>query len=522
MTATQAPAVEATDVARDESTADLAGVLGSADHKVIGRLYVGAALMFGLASAVAGVLAGIDRIDGELGNTILATDTAPQVLSFHRLSVPLLCLIPALLGLAMIVVPLQVGARAIAFPRAAAASFWGWIVGAATFAAAFALNGGPGGGRSDAVDLWLTATALITASLLLGAVCVGATVLAARTRDMTLDRVPFFSWSMLCTTAIWLLTLPVLLAITVLLYVDHRFADTLFGAGGALDSHLDWINRAPQVYALAIPLLGVALDAVATASGRRFPNRGVAFTLIGAFAALGIGAFALPTLVPAAADQPVTKGMALLVVLPVLGLVGLVGTALKDAKPQITSGLVAGVVGLLVLLLATLVGAAVPFQSLLELQGTQWISAHSHLVTGAALIGLVGGLYHWSTKIVGLAGNEALGRTAPVLIGLGVVLVAAPEAVSGLVGDAEEAVNGLEVANVVSVVGAAVLLLGSAVAVAGLARRRHDDEPSDPWAGQTLEWATASPPSFDNFDGEVPAVDSAEPLLAVQSEEGDS
>lgn len=517
MTATQAPPVDAPAAARDEPLPGFAGVLGSSDHKVVGRLYVGAALIFGLASAVAGMLAGIDRIDGEIGNTILAADTAPQVLSFHRLSVPLLCLIPALLGLAMVVVPLQVGARAIAFPRAAAASFWGWIIGAGTFSAAYALNGGPGGGRADAVDLWLTATVLTTASLLLGSVCVASTVLGARTKGMTLDRVPFFAWAMLCTTTVWLLTLPVVIAVTLLMYVDHRFAETLFGTtSGGLDAHLDWVNRAPQVYALAIPLLGIALDAVVTATKRPLPNRGVAFTLIGVFAALGIGAFALPTLVPAAADQPVTKGMALLIVLPVLGLLGLIGSALKAATPEISSGLVASLIGLLVLLLATLVGAALPFQSLLELQGTLWLSAHSHLVVGAAAIGLVAGLYHWSTKVVGVAGNEAIGRTAPLLLGLGVVVAAGPEAISAITGSGDETVNGLEAMNVASVAGGGLLLLGAAAAVAGLARRRSDDEPADPFGGLTLEWATASPPSFANFDGDVPAVDSAEPLLDTE------
>lgn len=519
MTATQAPPVTASDAPPATTTSapatGLAGILGSADHKVVGRLYIGAALLFGLASAVAGLLAGIDRIDGELGNTILASDTAPQVLSFHRGSVPLLFTIPALLGLAMVVVPLQVGARAIAFPRAAAASFWGYLIGAALFVTAFAINGGPGGGSADGIDLWATSTGLVVASLLLGSICVATTALGARTRGMSLDRVPMFTWSLLCTTTVWLLTLPVVLAILLLVYLDHRFGQVLFtDAGLALDAHVDWLNRQPQVYALAVPVLGVVLDVAATATRTRLPQRAVARTLIAAFAALGIGAFALISLDPSVADQPVTKGMALLAPLPVLGVLALVGLTLRSGRPTPTSGLVGGVVATLVLLLATLVGAATPFEGALELAGTQWVSAQSHLTVAAALIALLAGLYHWSTKVTGRAGAEALGRTAPLLLALGAVLVAVPEAISGLTGDGEEAATGIEAMNVASVAGAALLVLGALVAVAGLVGRRRDDEPADPWGGSTLEWATASPPSFANFDGDVPEVTSAEPLLA--------
>ncbi len=524
MTATQAPPATTSTGAppplAQEPLTGLARILGSTDHKVVGRLYLGTALLMGLASAVTGALAGLDRVDGTFGNTLLSEESVSQVRSFPTFSAVLLFLIPALLGLALVVVPLQVGARAIAFPRAAAASFWTYLIGAGTACVAYALNGGPGGGRSDAVDLWIAASVVVAGALVLGSICVATTVLAVRTRGMGLDRVPLFAWSLLCTTVVWALTLPILAAVLIVMYLDHRYGQVFLGGGGsAMVDRLAWIVEQPQVYVLAVPVLGVALDAVTTASGRRLPNRGAAQVLVAAFSVLGVGAFALAAVSPGAADQPVTKGMALLAPLPVLGILGLVGQALKAGKPKVTSGLVGGVLGLLVLLLATLVGAAVPFQAALELADTQWVTAQSHLTLVAAFIGLVTGLYHWSTKILGRAGNEVAGRTAPLVLALGALVLAGPEAISGLTGEGAEPFIGIESMNAVSAGGAGLVVLGALLAAVGLVGRRRADEPADPWGGQTLEWATASPPSFANFDGDVPEVTSAEPLLAGEDDD---
>lgn len=524
MTATQAPPTSDAPAAPapivEEPVSGLARILGSSDHKVIGRLYLGLGLLGGLASAVTGILGGVDRVDGTLGNTILDDSTAGQVVTFHLTASVLLFLVPALLGLAMVVVPLQVGARAIAFPRAAAASFWTFLVGAVLTGISYALNGGPGGGRESAVDLWAVALLVVTGALVVGSLCVAATALAARTKGMDLGRVPMFTWSLLCASAVWVLTLPVLAAVLLITYIDIRYGEVLVGTSGTqMYDQIDWLIRQPQVYVVAIPVLGLLLDATATASGRRLPNRGAAQALIGAFSVLGVGAFALAAISPEAADQPVTKGMALLAPLPVLGVLGLVGATLKAGKPKVTSGLVGSVLAALVLLVATLVGAATPFEGALELAGTQWVTAQTHLTLAAATIALLAGLYHWSTKVVGRAGTEAAGRTAPLLLALGALVVAVPEAISGLTGDGDEAVAGIEGMNVVAVAGAGLVLLGALLAVAGLVGRRRDDEPNDPWGGQTLEWATASPPSFANFDGDVPEVTSAEPLLAADADD---
>lgn len=521
MTATQAPpaapAPEATATPTVAPATGLAGILGSTDHKVVGRLYLGTAIIFGIGAAVTGVLGGVQLVD----DSFLAADVAPQVFSFHITSVTLLAVAPALLGLAMVIVPLQVGARAIAFPRAAAASYWAFLLGGGLSAAAYAINGGPGGGRADGVDLWTAAWAMVAAALVLGAVCVATTLLAVRTRGMDLDRVPMFSWSMLCAAVVWILTLPVLIALLIVMYVDQRFAQVLFAPGAELAAaRVAWVSAPPQVYAFAVPVLGIALDAATTGAGIRLAQRSAARVAIGCFAVLGIGAFALPAISPEYTDQPVTKLMALAAPLPVLVVVGILAAGLRSGRPRPTSGLVGGVLSLLVLLLATLLGAVTAFPGTIEL-GPLWTSAVSQLTLVAAVIAGVAGLYHWSTKVMGRQASEALGRTAPLVLALGGLVLAVPRAISGAAGDDTEAVQGIEAMNGVAVAGAGIVILGGLLAVAGLVGRRRDDEPADPWGGQTLEWATASPPSFDNFDREVPTVTSAEPLLDTDDAEED-
>src|SRR5690606_15913908 len=120
-----------------------------------------------------------------------------QFVSLHTLGLAFLGATPLLLGLAIAVVPLQVGARSIAFPRAAAASFWLWLVGSLVFIGAIAADGGPGGGDPDSVELFLLAFGVLVLGLLLGSICVGTTVLTLRAPGMDLERVPFFAWGSL-------------------------------------------------------------------------------------------------------------------------------------------------------------------------------------------------------------------------------------------------------------------------------------------------------------------------------------
>jgi heme/copper-type cytochrome/quinol oxidase subunit 1 len=178
------------------------------------------------------------------------------------------------LGLATYIVPLQVGASTVAFPRAAAAAMWTWLLSSGVFVVASFIEGGFGGVRAKSVSLTLLALGGLIVALLLGTVCVLTTAITLRTPGMTLDRVPMFTFSMLVGGAIWMLTLPVLFANLLLIWVDHRYGGgTVFGEASAQFGQVSWITHEPQIYAFLIQGLGIVADVVATLTGARLGQR---------------------------------------------------------------------------------------------------------------------------------------------------------------------------------------------------------------------------------------------------------
>src|SRR4051812_16947412 len=190
-------------VGRPRPAGGLAGLLGTGRHRSLGRLWVGASLVFLVVSGGVGAVLGAERLKPEAYN-ILDKDNFAQSLSLHGVAGVWLFAFPILIGLATIVVPRQIGAHTIAFPRAAALAFWTYLVGGSLVIVSYLMNGGPFGGSANGVDLWIVSLALVVASLMLALMCIGTTALALRTSGLTLERAPLFTWSMLVASAIWI------------------------------------------------------------------------------------------------------------------------------------------------------------------------------------------------------------------------------------------------------------------------------------------------------------------------------
>lgn len=496
--------------------AGLALVLGSGDHKVIGRLYIGFSLVFALLVGAAGFTVGLERLDTSKLN-FLSTGTAGQVVSFHQVADPLLFVAPLVLGIAFVIVPLQLGSRSIAFPRAAAASFWGWAVGGVLLTVSYLMNGGPGGGRTTGVDLWLVATAMVVLALVVGAICLATTVLTLRSPGMTLMRIPLFSWSALVAAAMWIVSMPVLLGTLILQWVDHSHAGVSYGANKDIAGHVLWAFVFPQVYLLAIMLLGYIADVLATTSGSRLAFRGVAMGAISAFGVLGFGAYLQGGTTPDITSKPFFTVLSIAAVVPVLLLLGVLGDLFRRGGFSINAGVGFAIAGLLALLLATLGGAITSISAVDA--GTAARDGVTHAALFAAVIGGLGGLHWWATKILRRPAAAPGAFLAPLLLLAGTAVYTIPDLISGWAGDGQEKSLGIEAWNTVSLIGLAVAIIGVIVAVLNVlpSIRKADDVPDDPWGGQTLEWATSSPPARGNFD-EQPVVTSAEPLLDQREE----
>src|SRR5262245_1210937 len=244
------------------------------EHTRVGRLYVAAALLYGTATVVVGVLLGIEQIDTD---GLLFEQAVPQMTSFYWYILAFGLAVPLLLGLAIAMVPLQIGAPSIAFPRAAASSFWGWFFGTIVMVGAWLSNGGPGGGEPKAVDLWLAGFVLVLASLCIGAMCVAATVISRRRPGAWLADVQPFTWASLVGATGLVITLPMVAARTLMLYVDHRYSRAAFEGNVGIAPNLDWSFQQTPNMVYAIAALGLFAELVPVAARRRLVSTGAAF-----------------------------------------------------------------------------------------------------------------------------------------------------------------------------------------------------------------------------------------------------
>ena len=499
----------------------LAGVLGSGDHKVIGRLYIVTSLIFGLGVVVLGALVALEGVKPATLD-VFEKDTVFQAFTMFRFGTLFLLAFPLVIGVSLAVVPLQVGAKAIAFPRAAAVSYWGWLIGSGLFIASYAVNGGPGGGRSSGVNLWITAMVLIVLSILIAAICLATTVLALRHSGLTLDRTPLFAWSVAVAAIMWILTLPVLAGLLVFMYVDHRHGGTSFGANAGIYTHFQWLFRNPQIYVLAIPVLGFAADVLATTAKTRIAPRSAVIGAIGAFGVFSFGAF-LVAARPEFYESWVVIGLGLIAVLPVLAVLVLAIDLFRRGTIHMNGGAAYAIAALLVLLLGVLAGAfgSIPRYATI---GTIYDIGISHAIVLASVIACIGAIHWWSTKIGRQQAKEGPAYLAALLLLAGAGALALGDLVSGVFGKGAEIApdwtGGIKAANVLVLVGVGIVALGLLVAIIGLLPilRKGSDVPSDPWDGQTLEWLSSSPPPLQNFTEDLAVVTSAEPLVDLREE----
>jgi heme/copper-type cytochrome/quinol oxidase subunit 1 len=492
-----------------------------------------------LACVTIGVLLGIERVDG--GDTLFAADALPAMFVGFRIGVLYGVLVPMFLGLAVAVVPLQLGARALAFPRLALAGFWAWAGGITIVIVALANDGGPGGGNAEMVDLFLAGFALSVIGLAAAALPVGATVFTTRAPGMRMERVPFFAWSAVVAAVGLLLMLPVLVGVLIYLYVDNRYTQALFGGSDGISSWIGFALTQPTTYLLALPAAGVAAELVPVTFRTRMPMRGVVYMGIGL-----IGVAALSAVTQQANQDVPWAGSGLdldgfgdkvadllpyvfFTLLPILGVLivmaigAFAGKPTGDRRrPRVTAPFVFAFLGLAMVFTGMLGGALVPIVDL-GLQGTVFEEgALVYVVYGAVLAGF-GGVAYWSPKLTGRLVPDKPAIGLAVLGFLATVLAALPYYIAGFAD--QPAASGVydysgpsELWNVLVTVGhalMAIVILGF-VGLAAKSLRSGPIADDDPWEAQTLEWSTPSPAPVDNFV-ETPTVMSPEPLLDMRA-----
>ena len=540
----------------------LAGTFGTADHKNLGRLYILFGLTGGFLSLVLHFLVRLERVN-IAGTTILdfgSNNQYFQTWSLSRTSLLFFCVIPLILGLATYLVPLQIGAPSIAFPRAAAAAFWAWLVGILIHVVTVFSDGGLGvpepltefaqGMDPEATELSILSIAMVAIAVLLSSITLIATIVTQRPQGMTLFELPLFSWSILVATGVWVLTMPVWLGNLMVSWVDFRGSDALrYGNVENIWDQLSWLWSQPMIFAFAIPVLGIAGEIIPVAARQAQRQYVVQQIGIGALGVLSFGAFAQPFFNAEVSDQAVFVGMGLLVILPVLIFLGGLGDTLLKGKPKFSAQLVLALISMIGLLVGTTlsalhvsgpaIGAIQEIDSdwlsglidwLKDLQGTVVATAVMEHALIASLIASIAGLYFWSPKIFGKRMNSNVGVLAGLSLLGGLFLSGGSNLINGFLdeGDAvyQSTANvdvwsqdAVEFLNVIGLIGSILLIGGISLVLLDLTvsvflGKGSNDDVDNPWNGHTLEWATQSPPPTGNF-AEPPIVTSERPLLEV-------
>ena len=525
------------DVASGSFLAGLAAWATSSDHKRIGRLFIGASLLGLVATAAVGVVLGIERVDG--GQLVFDAAAVRLLFQAHVVGLVFGSMLPLGLGLAVAVVPLQLGARSLAFPRFTLAGFYAWLLGLVGVIVALANDGGVGGADSDMVVLFLLGHALMALGLLAVAGALATSVLTTRAPGMTLRRVPFFTWSALVTAIGLLLALPVLVGAIILLVVDLQYSQATFGGSGGVGDWIGWTFAAPTVFLFAIPALGVFAELVPVTFRRAQPGRGFVYA---GLALVGVASFAAVTQqaifnVPWEGSGLNLDGFgtkladlvpyAIFHLLPLLGILlvlALGALCALGGKPRITGAFLFSFFGLGMVLVGVAGAALYPIQDL-GLQGTVFAEAVVVYVSYGSVLGILGGLLFWAPKLWG--GRVAEMAAIPLaLVGvLATVLASFPYYIAGFAdqpaGSAVFSYSGPEsLWNVLVLVGHGLMLItvvGTVALLLASARGGDDREPvgDDPWEAHTIEWSAPSPAPGNNF-AEVPSILSAEPMLDLR------
>ena len=500
------------------------------DHKRIGRLFIGCALLIAIAAAALGAVIGVERISAT-GYSLLDQDSVTQIFSLYRVGLSFGVMLPLLLGVAIAVVPLQVGAKTIAFARLAMFGFWMWLAGVGLAIGSTIANGGPGGGSEKMVDLFLLGMGIAVIGALAAAVSVVTTVLTNRAPGMTLLRVPMTSWSALTGGVALILTLPVLLGTLVYLYVDHRYARVAFGGNKGISDWMGWSLTQPQTYVYVAMGAGVLAEIAAVVSGKRQVLRPVLLTGIAivSVAALG-GATQVQhgvTWTNTSGSDKVKELIPFLIfnALPLLGVLVVLGVSLlgiAKSKPRLVPAMAPALLGL-GMVLTGMVGHLVGLFGPAQLAGTVFEEGEFIYVGyGALLIGIAAVSY-WGPKLWGrvLPSSAVLGISG--LAFLGTVLAALPMYIAGFANQPANVANNFsysgpqELWNTASAAGHALVAVSVLLFVLTALRAFTAGEVAgdDPWDAQSLEWSVSSPAPSSNFVS-TPSVTSAEPLLDIK------
>ncbi|MGH2796394.1 MAG: cytochrome c oxidase subunit I [Thermoleophilaceae bacterium] len=510
--------------------------VATVDHKKIGILYLGTTFFFFLAG---GLLALLIRTQlATPAGTIMTAQQYNAAFTMHGTTMVFLVVVPIFTGFANYIIPLQIGARDMAFPRLNALSYWLLLSGGIVLYSAF-LVGPPASGWTSYVplsnrefspsfgqDLWILSLTILGFSSIFGALNMIVTIFAMRAPGMTFHRITLFAWSVLVTSFLLVLAMPFLTVAAVLLLFDRLGGTDFFavtqGSDPLLWQYLFWFFGHPEVYIMILPGFGIISEVLPVFSRKPiFGYKMIAYSSV-AIGFLSFSVFVHHMFVAGidTALQVFFMASTMLIAVPtgvkIFSWLGtLWGGSLRFKSPMLfalgflATFTIGGISGVFL--------GSVPAD--IQLSDTYYVVAHLHYVLfGGAMFCVFAGLHYWIPKISGRMLSERLGQITFFLMFIGFNLTFFPQHQLGIEGMPRRVYHYPQspewaLLNLVSTIGAYLIGLAILTFLFNWLSSMRGGKPSgdDPWQGDTLEWATSSPPPPYNFP-RIPVVHSARPL----------
>ena len=402
-------------------------LITTTDHKLIGMMYIVACFAFFL---IGGLMALLMRAElAHPGMQFLSTEQFNQLFTMHGTVMLLMYATPIVIGFANFVLPLQIGAPDVAFPRLNAFGFWLFVFGSTIAIGGFITPGGAADfgwtaytPLTDAIhspgvgaDLWIMGLGVSGLGTILGGVNMVTTVVCLRAPGMTMFRMPIFTWNILVTTILILLIFPLLTAALLGLEVDRQFGAHLYdpaNGGVILWQHLFWFFGHPEVYVIALPFFGIVSEIFPVFSRKPlFGYSGLVYATL-AIAALSVAVWAHHMYVTGAVLLPFFSFMTFLIAVPTgVKFFNWIGTMWKGHMTFETPMLFS--VGFIVtFLFGGLTGVLLASPPLdFHLSDSYFVVAHFHYVLfGTIVFATYAGIYFWFPKMTGRMLDERLGK----------------------------------------------------------------------------------------------------------------
>jgi cytochrome c oxidase subunit I len=498
--------------------------LTTVDHKKIAILYLIAGGIFFLAGGLEALLIRLQLMYPEI--ELVGAKTFNELITMHGTTMIFLAVMPIIFALMNAIVPLQIGARDVAFPFVNALGFWLFFFGGVLLNTSWFLGGAPDAGWTSyttlalnqysgiGVDFYVLGLQIAGLGTLIGGINFLVTIINMRAPGMTFMRMPMFTWSSFITSGLILFAFPAITVGLVLLMFDRLFGGNFFNpdAGGnvVIWEHLFWIFGHPEVYILILPAFGIISEVVSTFSRKRlfgYSSMVFATALIGFLGFMvwahhmfttGLGAIANTLFGLATMLIAVPTGIKIFNwLLTMWGGQIRFPTANLFAVGFIPTFTIGGMTGVML---------AVPPADY-QYHDSYFVVAHFHyVIVGGLVFGLFAGLYYWWPKMFGKMLNETIGKWNFWTFFIGFHLTFFPQHFLGLMGMPRRVFTylkdqNLDMGNFISTIGAFGMTIGTILFLINVvvAAKSSKRAPADPWDGRSLEWAIPSPPPEYNF-----------------------